>query len=403
LRTLFSNAVVLVLAMFGLACPAEGQIVYYAGMDTDTSEIIHEVYPRCLELREEYRAENLEIRRFDLMHHKDRLLLLPSGTLDVFEWRGGEWVNLYSRRHNGYNYGSKNFVVEDRLFSYGGYGFWHSHGQIIEFDFELGNWEILPFSRDLPACLATIEAQQLKLLCKNKIITIDLSEESLVHQPIHYAEFEYMEEEVTNIKTIDSGRYFCSPIRPQFIYDKSEDKFLYSERGDIFFYSRHSFSSDNLAMITDTEIRVYDSSLKLRGIDNIEDNLDKFTYIRQATRPAFLYILCILLIVMGLLGIIYARMKKHKTGLKENIYSWEFLEQKKGQLITQEELDRILGLEGVSQNETLRYRRAKIINEINEHYKVIRGELMIKREKDPADKRRFLYRIRADRKSNGLI
>jgi len=96
-------------------------------------------------------------------------------------------------------------------------------------------------------------------------------------------------------------------------------------------------------------------------------------------------------------------MKKHKTGLKENIYSWEFLEQKKGQLITQEELDRILGLEGVSQNETLRYRRAKIINEINEHYKVIRGELMIKRKKDPADKRRFLYRIRADRKSNGLI
>lgn len=70
-------------------------------------------------------------------------------------------------------------------------------------------------------------------------------------------------------------------------------------------------------------------------------------------------------------------MKKHKTGWKENIYSWEFLEQKKGQLITQEELDRILGLEGVSQNETLRYRRAKIINEINEHYKVIRGELMI--------------------------
>ena len=64
-----------------------------------------------------------------------------------------------------------------------------------------------------------------------------------------------------------------------------------------------------------------------------------------------------------------------------------------GKTITVEELDAILGLEGIINAETQRYKRSSMINSINLEMQSKSGKKLVTRIQDPKDKRHFLYEV----------
>ena len=81
--------------------------------------------------------------------------------------------------HNtAYNFGSKKFVWGNRIYSFGGYGYWNYHGQLIVFDFDKNEWEILPITQELEYGIANLTEKGLAVSCENSY-TIDLEKEQV--------------------------------------------------------------------------------------------------------------------------------------------------------------------------------------------------------------------------------
>ncbi len=66
-----------------------------------------------------------------------------------------------------------------------------------------------------------------------------------------------------------------------------------------------------------------------------------------------------------------------------------------GQLLTTETLDELLGFDSQSTFDSRRMKRARLINDINEHYLAQAGKELIIRDKKPEDKRYVFYKIQA--------
>jgi hypothetical protein len=66
-----------------------------------------------------------------------------------------------------------------------------------------------------------------------------------------------------------------------------------------------------------------------------------------------------------------------------------------GQLLTTETLDQLLGIDSQANFDSRRMKRARMINDINEHYLAQTGKELIVREKKAEDKRYVFYKIQA--------
>jgi hypothetical protein len=66
-----------------------------------------------------------------------------------------------------------------------------------------------------------------------------------------------------------------------------------------------------------------------------------------------------------------------------------------GQLLTTETLDQLLGIDSQANFDSRRMKRARMINDINEHYFAQTGKELIVREKKAEDKRYVFYKIQA--------
>lgn len=66
--------------------------------------------------------------------------LLPC-RFDVLRWNGNAWINLYKGNASGFNCKAYFFVKDKKLYSFGTYGFWKNHSELLEFDFLTGGWE----------------------------------------------------------------------------------------------------------------------------------------------------------------------------------------------------------------------------------------------------------------------
>ena len=64
-----------------------------------------------------------------------------------------------------------------------------------------------------------------------------------------------------------------------------------------------------------------------------------------------------------------------------------------GQTMQANQLDVLLKIDDVVPDEYRKFKRARIIAEINEEYKLKQGKELILRFKDPDDGRKFLYKI----------
>jgi hypothetical protein len=85
-----------------------------------------------------------------LLQKDEKWYLLFDGYSYLFEFHQEKIAQLYRGETHGYNFGSAVFFRSDTLFSYGGSGFWKFNPEIIFFDIPSGLWSNLNVKGEKP-------------------------------------------------------------------------------------------------------------------------------------------------------------------------------------------------------------------------------------------------------------
>jgi hypothetical protein len=108
------------------------------------------MYSKALSVLDSTKKKGFQIDRMDIVEINETKYLIPNGMFDVYRWTNGQWDNMYKGPFQGFNFGAKIFVHKDEIYAFGGYGYWRNHGLIVRFLRDRGEWDVLPFTSELP-------------------------------------------------------------------------------------------------------------------------------------------------------------------------------------------------------------------------------------------------------------
>ena len=90
----------------------------------------------------------------DLIKNRDQILVMIQQTGFVFELSNfNDSMAVFKRLDRtvniNYNIGSLNFLYQNQLYSYGGYGFWRANGHLRKFNYTDKEWDIFPLNDEI--------------------------------------------------------------------------------------------------------------------------------------------------------------------------------------------------------------------------------------------------------------
>lgn len=386
-----------------------GQIVFQDRGKQCPAEIRGAYYQQALQVRKKYEGKNIRIKRFDILEAGQNTYLFPDGMFDVYEWVDSQWVNRYKGPFGGYNYDSKKFVWQDRIFSFGGYGFWHLHGQLIEFDFHEGGWEILPFSKDLPYGIGIPLGDSLRVLCEKPYI-IDLNNKS-IHKDNELAPNDYWvwPQDVTQRHATNRHVFHFTdhsmvrqpglPWAIRMIRHHNGKQFERS--GPLHAFNIHGFHRPKTQR---SFYYLYKDSLIVSLMDEVilradaKEEMEKFAPIESDGTNSRLPLLAIsLLLMLPVAWFLYRNKFQKQPEAQENGSTDPYLEkllELDMDTLDIPSMDRLLEIDHIKSDATLRYRRSKSIQKINQAYISSKGHPLVHRIRNPEDRRSFVYEIR---------
>ena len=96
----------------------------------------------------------LEANAQQIIKKKDDFYVLISQTGFVYKLTNYDSITCVFKRIDhtvnlNYNIDATNFIYQNQLFSYGGYGFWKSNGHLRKFNFEDSEWDIIPTNDEI--------------------------------------------------------------------------------------------------------------------------------------------------------------------------------------------------------------------------------------------------------------
>jgi len=383
-----------------------GQVVFQDRGAQCPNETRENFYKKALEVTENYLGRNIVIKRFDILEAGDHVYLLPDGTFDVYEWVDSNWINRYEGIFGGYNYDSKKFVWKDRIFSFGGYGFWHLQGQLIEFKFDEGGWEILPFTSELPYGIGIPLGDSLRVLCNEPYI-IDLANEKILIGESDKAHEVW--DWSLNLKTQAMNRHAYQFTDHTIIRQPELPwvSWIVRHRDGQHFKRSSPIHAFHINEITQGEINnsfyyIYRDSLIVKLMDSVllradvNVELEKFAPIHSDSQNSKLPLLALSLLVLLPAGWFFYKNNK-KPEPQENgspdPYLQKLLELENNTLDIPS-MDCLLEIDHIKSDSTLRYRRSKAIQKINEAYAAQKGHPLVHRIRNPEDRRSYVYEIR---------
>lgn len=362
--------------------------------------------------------------------------LLPC-RFEILKWKENHWKNLYNGNSSGFNCNAQFFVKNNIIYSVGRYGFWHSHSEILFFDFESGFWE------NLQADHTPINYSGVGIyLSGDKIISINgeyIHQSSKVHETEtngYYFDFNQkswypLKLEIPNkttysnwlVPSFDLKDYGLHPYKFQ-----AEEGLLLLNKADgsIYFSKKDydSFVKFTLAVSVGNTLILSNNS-KAKVVLDTEEELEKsFVKVGNVkfddTWPANIesrdhwYYSTIITGLFLLLGIIFLYRKKlashdyqfnpessedispdsKSESLNEELLkAIELLKPYKNSSLEIDTFDEILGLNSISNIEYRRVKRSRLIRMINQNHKTESGEIYIERIKSETDKRLVSYRL----------
>ncbi|MEY3050361.1 MAG: hypothetical protein RLY31_146 [Bacteroidota bacterium] len=393
------NQLALALLFIMPSLPATGHIVYKDTGQLSSPDTLMSMYRQALDIRKAYQAEGKNILRYDILEVGTDKYLLPNGMLDVFRWEGGKWVNQYTGHSHGYNYGSTKFVFDNRIFSYGGYGFWRMHGDLIEFMPDSKEWELLPFSKDLPCGIAYLTDFGIRVIGRSPNFEIDIRKGVVRELGDRFLSTE----RYLNFHNLPFENYTYLPVgHPRLLVDNRTGALYQSDQQRLIYFGKYDIDTDILLQhIVGDFVFVYHEEDSLIFSTSIEAELPFFTRIDLPSpyRRIWFAGLSAGVILAGAAAMVWIRRRKPPVPASDWPTQYEDNEiintllGKVGQTLSQEELDMVLGITTIGSAENKRYRRSTLIKDINLQCKVSFGRELIRRLRDQKDGRQFVYEI----------
>jgi len=92
-----------------------------------------------------------------LIKSKNSLFIIIEGTGQVYKETQENKISIAFTRvdstyYGGYNFGATLFISNEQLYSFGGYGFWHTNGSLRIFRDNEREWEIVKINHEYPTC-----------------------------------------------------------------------------------------------------------------------------------------------------------------------------------------------------------------------------------------------------------
>lgn len=379
------------LVLLSFAHSAHSQFIYYDQSDSTDWRLVDEMIESGRELQDSLKALGYTAEGFFINEVSGKKWMSVDGRFDVFEWSDGKWINLYNGTFHGYNYKSQKFTFGGKLFSYKGYGFWRDHGEIIEFLPEKGEWEIIPDSKELPYGVGYIVDSSFYIYSSD-CYRVNLLEQSVQSVSCKYS----IRDQIPHGREYVFDDYIMIASR---LDDGSQFPLIEKNSGNVYISYRQPFKGIRDPRATNALIHIKGNQMTIIFQDtssvvyNVEEELQY--YVQQTDAGVSVlerYWKIIIGLSILLIGIVLLRSSKRKAVHSDLIRLLPFKDYS-GSLIDSDELDKILGIDEIKVYETRKHKRASFIQELNSLSVHEFGHELILRERNPDDKRFYLYRI----------
>jgi len=382
-----------------------------------------------------------------ILHIGDQVLALLPCRFDVLLWSDSAWVNLYRGSYAGFNCNNHFFVRDSILYSYGTYGFWKNHSELLEFNFENGNWESIQVEnipQEYGGNANFLSGTNLLSLFGNYI---NQSTKKYTFEPdgyyLNFAEKKWSElridlpnQEVRDHKgTIffdlkDYGfllfyRYMA--VEGALLLHKKDLSLKFLKKpaeAKSSFLIASAFHNTISIHYSDHSFMIFDVDQELAKFEQVGEVILKAEFKKEKEKKtqeisgtnwsesvfsffAFPLVLVSLILLSRYKKILFPsfatktlRTKKENLKNKEFNILHEILEYR-GTLITGEKFDKIVGINLISNLDTKRVMRSKMIKSLNNQSLTEHGSELITRIKSTEDRRIIYYSI-ANNKSINL-
>lgn len=355
---------------------------------------------------------------------ESKLYVRVACTFDFYEVNGDQLINKYVYFNRGYSCSSNSFVRENTHYMIGGHGFWQNHVDLLSFDELHGSWElqvtknqpenyfsqfVYQSSKGVFSLFGTSFNQRYGIDSKN------LQGYFLDWETKAWKEIEVVIEGLSLEELVEKGGlYFIQTQDYAFWATTSGLKnmgwnLIEKETGKIFYYESKNV---DMGLSPYLEIKgnilnytLPSGELKTIDLSQIRQKSTEVGYVRVkesavlGISSSWKYILFFVVVAIGWLLVqkILPKKKTEKLELKpsKRVEPIQLLLPYSGQLLTTDTLDKLLGIDGQTNFDSRRMKRARLINDINERYLAQAGKELIVRDKKPEDKRYVFYKIQA--------
>jgi hypothetical protein len=375
-----------------------GQIVFSDTREQTEKEEMMQMFREAQLISDTFYMRKLDNHLFDILYVNDELLMLADGYFEVFQWQKDTWKQISKSRKGGYNYGGKKFVWNNRIFSYGGYGYWTQHGDLLEFNLKSGNWEKIELPKLIPLGPSYKTDSGFRVL-SDTCYEVDILHKTVKTYPVDFPIKITMGNFQAGFKP-ESSRWSCLLQGAENLYIEKKNNILYysnlsTEGNKIASLFNHGdfiqFKNDSLIKWSPEGTII--TSIKISEMVKLYKRFE----IHEKDEHNSSAVLGYVSLLFVLFTFIYFwKIRSKKTSL--TVETWQNsvisdLLSVKIESLNTEQLDALLGLSEIVPLEYRKYRRSRTMHEINEEFRTKYGHDLIIRYKDPEDGRRYLYKI----------
>lgn len=345
---------------------------------------------------------------------------LRNGFFDVLIWNDTSWVNMYRGHYFGYNFGAKTFTYKNEIYSLGGYGYWQTHSNLLQFDRELGTWKMIStINKPLnytSYCVGKIDDTILTLFGETRDESSNycvaakngyyLNLENLEWNEVSYDnKVQPQSPLIIGKKYLDLQDYIVFETQLDtklglYIINKSNLSVNFWNRGE------HAISLSPFVLISNNTITYQRQSSELSVIDFGKISQNEITlgsiHLETSYNLPLFWFFAVAGMLLILLPLIYFTIKYFKIARLNNNgnnhdddpieYLTEKLLKRKGEIIDLQDLNKLLEIDSLT-FESRRAKRSKLISEINKRFMVNTGNNLIIRKRNNKDKRYIKYEI----------
>lgn len=335
----------------------------------------------------------------------EKQYLLPDNYSYTFKWNGQKFQNLYGGYFHGFNKGAFKWIFNEKIYSYGGWVDNMFFSEVIFFDEDLHQWELVGWLGDKPN---PVYRQPIFIFNQgNKLFSL-FDVNRAVYPPFHSKKWSLIKNNLFEYDQINKTWQAIKRIQttnlPEHIsgYVNLKDYLVFWEQtiGTGYIMEKHTLSfkkmesSDLLISNWDSsDYVVYQNQIRFFNngqlsptlfIDQEFQRLGSIQYLNN--RKTVLMFL--VLTSFGVPIFIYVTRRGNFLKQKET-FPFPVLLEYKGKIISQEELDFSIGVSKEVSESARRNRRSKILRSLNSYHHLVKVE----RIRNDLDSRVFSYKI----------